>query len=160
MQEMIPFRPHTNHVNEDRRYFLDGNHFVKADSYIGRGQHEADVLTLLETAWYAPTIISAFQKDGFHFIRMTRVPGETLENILTDLDDYEKRAITKQLLKITADLLDRGIVHGDLNVSNILFDRVSGKVHVIDYETAIREESLRDIHGPEWGLMDLLGRLK
>lgn len=160
MQEMIPFRPITNHVNEDRQYYLDGNHFIKMDSNFGRGQHEADILTFLETAWYAPTIVSTWATPGFHCIRMTHVPGDTLENLLADLDDYEKRAITKQLLKITADLLDRGIVHGDLNVSNVLFDRVSGKVHVIDYETAIREESLRDIHGPEWGLIDLLGRLK
>lgn len=156
---MTPFHPITNHVNEDRRYYLDGNHFIKADSNLGRGQHETDVLTFLETAWYAPTIVSSWVQDGAHFIRMTQCPGDTLENILDSLDDYEKRAIAKQLLKITADLLDRGLVHGDLNVSNVLFDRVNGKVFVIDYETAIREESLRDIHG-QWGLIDLLQRLK
>ena len=157
---MIPFRPITNHVNEDRAYYVDGNHFIKADSNLGRGRHEADVLTFLETAWYAPTIVSSWVGEGAHFIRMTLIPGDTLENILGSLDDYERRAVSKQLLKITADLLDRGIVHGDLNVSNVLFDRVNGKVYVIDYETAIREDSFRDIHGPQWGLIDLLGRLK
>lgn len=157
---MTPFRPVTNHVNEDRAYFLDGNHFVKMDANLGRGRHEADVLTFLETAWYAPTIVSAWLHEDSHFIRMTKCPGDTLENLLDSLDDYEKRAIAKQLLKITADLLDRGMVHGDLNVSNVLFDRTDGRVYLIDYETAIREDSLRDIHGPQWGLIDLLQRLK
>lgn len=156
---MTPFIPRTNHVNEDRAYHIDGAHFIKMDSNIGRGRHEADVLTFLETAWYAPTIVSSWVTTGFHCIRMSLIPGETLEN-LKDLDDYEKRIISSQLLKITADLMDRGIVHGDLNVSNVLFDRVSGKVYLIDYETAIQEASLRDIHGPGWGLLDLLGRLK
>lgn len=157
---MIPFIPKTNHVNEDRQYYVDGNHFIKMDSNFSRSRHEADVLTLLETAWYAPTIISTWVTTGFHCIRMTLVPGETLENILGSLDDYEKRAVSKQLLKITADLLDRGIVHGDVNVSNVLFDRVSGKVYLIDYETAIQEDSLRDLYGAPWGLIDLLGRIK
>lgn len=157
---MIPFIPKTNNVNGDRAYYIDGNHFIKMDSNIGRGRQESDVLTFLETAWYAPTIVSSWVTTGYHCIRMTLIPGETLENIIGSLDDYEKRAISKQLLKITADLLDRGVVHGDLNVSNILFDRTSGKVHVIDYETAVMEDSLRDIHSGQWGLIDLLGRLK
>lgn len=157
---MIPFIPRTNHVNEDRLYHIDGAHFIKMDSNIGRGRHEADVLTFLENAWYAPTIVSSWVTTGFHCIRMSLLPGETLENILVSLDPYEKRAIAKQLLKATADLMDRGIVHGDLNVSNVLFDRTSEKMFLIDYETAIKEDSLRDIHGPQWGLIDLLGRLK
>jgi RIO-like serine/threonine protein kinase len=157
---MIPFRPITNHVNADRRYWVDGNHFIKADENLGRGRHEADVLTFLETAWYAPTIIGSFEKDGVHYIRMSLVPGETLENLHHSLDAYERRAISKQLLKTTADLMDREVVHGDLNVSNVLFNRESGRVSVIDYETAILEASTRDIHGPQWGLIDLLGRLK
>lgn len=157
---MIPFYPITNHVNEDRKYYLDAGHFIKMDSNLGRGRHEADVLEFMGDAWYAPSIISAWVHEGAHFIRMTQIPGETLENLIGSLDDYEKRAISKQLLKITADLLDRGIVHGDLNISNVLFDRVNGKVYIIDFETAIKEDSLRDIHGPQWGLVDLLGRLK
>lgn len=157
---MIPFHPITNHVNEDRRYWVDGKHFLKADSNVGRGRHEADVLTFLETAWYAPTIIGSFEKDGIHYIRMSLVPGDTLENLLDSMDAYERRAVSKQLLKITADLMDREITHGDLNVSNILFDRESGRVSVIDYETAIMEAGTQDIHGPQWGLIDLLGRLK
>ncbi len=68
--------------------------------------------------------------------------------------------MVQQVLRITEDLLFRGIVHGDLNESNILFDRDSRKVFLIDWETGRMEDSLQDIYGEPWGLLDLLGKLK
>lgn len=176
---MTPFHPITNHVNEDRRYFIDGDQFVKWDSNLGRSRHEADVLSLLDDAWYAPSLISAWvEPEGgktligtpsfvmkesnraYHCIRMSRKPGDTLENLKASLTLSQKRAVIEGLLGIAADLLKRNIVHGDMNESNVLFDPVTYKVSLIDWETAIIGEELTDIYGPQYGLMDLLERIR
>ena len=157
---MIPFIPETNHVNEDRKYYIDGPHFIKMDSNFGRGRHEADALALLEDAPYVPKFVSSWSIEGFHCLRMTVKSGDTLENLKAHLTPVEKRHVILCLLEIAADLLRRNVIHGDLNESNVLFDRKTREVSVIDWETATFGESMADIYGPQWGLIDLLGRLK
>lgn len=157
---MIPFVPITNHVNEDRKYFLDGPHFVKMDSNFGRGRHEADVLTLLGDAWYSPNLISTWEADGYFCLRMEHRPGETLENIKSRLSLHEKKVVIANLFQITQDLMFRNFCHNDINESNVLFDPKTQKVSLIDWEMATIDEGLHDIYGERWGLLDLLQRLK
>jgi aminoglycoside phosphotransferase (APT) family kinase protein len=165
---MIPFIPQTNHVNDDRMYYTDSQHFIKADRNFGRGRHEADILTLLHDAWYAPKLVATFEKDGpgignptkYFCIRMEYRKGETLENLKGSLDYREKLAIIQWLFTIFNDLSARGIVHGDLNDSNVLFDRESQRVALIDWEMARAEESLIDVYGAPYGILSLLESLR
>jgi RIO-like serine/threonine protein kinase len=158
VREMIPFVPVTNNVNQDRLYFTDGATFVKMDSNFGRGRRESDMLTLLADAWYAPRLHATFDRPGYFCTRMDLCPGETLENVKNLLEPEEKRILAASLLRIVEDLLHRGIVHGDLNERNILFDRESRRVFLIDWETAMVEDSLRDLYKP-WGLLNLLEKI-
>lgn len=157
---MNPFFPRTANVNGDRLYFTDGPYFIKMDSNFGRGRHEADILEFMSDAWYAPTLKAVFDKPGFHCLRMTLCPGDTLENIKGTLTLIEKRLVVQALLRIADDLLHRNVVHGDINESNVLFDREKRNVYLIDWETAIMGDGLSDIYGPQWGLLDLLRRIK
>jgi aminoglycoside phosphotransferase (APT) family kinase protein len=157
---MIPFIPQTNHVNDDRLYWTDGHHFVKGDRNFGRGRQEADILTLLHDAWYAPKLVTTFEKDGYFCIRMEYRKGETLENLKGSLNYREKLAIIQWLFTIFNDLSARGVVHGDLNDSNVLFDRESQRVALIDWEMARMEESLIDVYGAPYGIMPLLESLR
>lgn len=157
---MMPFIPKTNNVNGDRKYFTDGTHFIKMDSNFGRGRHEADILTLLSDSWYTPKIITSFDQPGFFCIRMEMCSGDTLENLKGSMTAFQKRLVVQILLRIVEDLLHRSIVHGDINESNVLFDPESHRVALIDWETARVEDSLQDIYGPPWGLLDLLERIK
>lgn len=157
---MIPFIPNTPHVNPDRKYAVEGGHFIKFDSNFGRGRHEADILALLGDAWYAPELYSAYPTGDYFCIRMEKRDGETLENLKGLLTDKEKAAAIQWLFTIFNDLSARQIVHGDLNESNVLFDRNSQVVSIIDWEMARMEESLVDVYGENGGLLRLLEYLK
>lgn len=157
---MIPFVPKTNNVNGDRQYFTDGAHFIKMDSNFGRGRQEADILTLLSDSWYTPKFVSAWFVPGFHCTRMDLCPGDTLENLKAALTLPEKRIVTQTILRIVEDMLHRNVVHGDVNESNVLFHRESKRVYLIDWETGRLDDSLQDVYGPPWGLLDLLDKIK
>lgn len=160
LDAMIPFIPKTNNVNGDRQYFVDGAHFIKMDENFSRGRHEADMLTLLGDSWYTPRLIATFDRPGFHCLRMDLVPGDTMENLKGSMTPLQKRIVVQLLLRIVEDMMFRGIVHGDLNESNVLFDPESHRVTLIDWETARVEDTLQDVYGPPWGLLDLLEKLR
>ena len=156
---MKPFTPKTPHVNPDRRYYVDGFTFVKMDDNVERGQQEARNLHHFRGVWFAPQPKTAAVKDGRHVLGMDLVRGETLENLQAALTPVERHNVAYQLLKIVAWMLDNGLVHGDLNESNVLFDRVRGHVFLVDFEMARKSHEMDgadlDGSGP-YGLQHLL----
>lgn len=160
---MKPFIPNTPHVNEDRKYFVDGFAFIKEDSNLKRGLQEARNLIHFRGAWFAPEFRKSEEIEGRHRLHMSNVPGETLENCRDALTEGERATVAFQLLKIVAWMMDHGLRHGDLNESNVVVDRLRGQVFLVDFEMVKKESNMdvSDIYGPDsWGLIHLFNYLK
>ncbi len=151
------FIPRTKTVNTDREYYIEGTVFSKVDSNIERGKREFSIQSKLRHL-YIPRAYKAYTINGFHTIEMEMRFGDTLENLKLSLP--EKRTVLTELLEIQSYLLSIGIVHGDINESNILFD---GKtISLLDWEMAsdMNEENWRqDLLGGPWGIADLVSRV-
>jgi len=151
---MKRYIPKTITVNKDRLYFITENSFIKVDSNRERGVRESAILKSLNHP-SIPKIIRTFEYQGKHAIEMTICRGETLENLL--LNQEQKINVISKLLEIIAYLLKEGIVHGDINESNVIFD--GENIYLIDFEMARKEQSLIDIFGPPWGLLYIINWL-
>ena len=151
---MIPYIPQTATINLDRSYYLSPPHFVKVDDNVKRGVNESFILSQLDHPCIQ-RLVKSEVRDGKHFLTTHYFNGESLENL--ELSREERKRVHKQLFSVFSYLLDKGVVHGDINVSNILFD--GSTIHVIDWETATKEETLQDLYGPPWGILDLLSKI-
>jgi RIO-like serine/threonine protein kinase len=87
---------------------------------------------------------------------MSLVPGETLENL--HLTSSQKTIVIDKVLNVFHYLQSKQIVHGDINVSNVLFDEK--EIYLIDWEMAqFSSNDLQDLYGPPWGIQDLFKRI-
>lgn len=161
MQERVEIVPPGG--NPDRKYYRLDNWFIKVDDNVQRGQHEAAWMS--EASYYSamfPKLISSEVLDnGKHELVMTYMPGETLERLA--LTDTERAIVVCGLYCIAGALVEAGIVHGDINVSNVLYDRDRKRVSLIDWEMAreMREgEELYDMVAPPWGIVRTINMLK
>ncbi|MDH3404399.1 MAG: tetratricopeptide repeat-containing serine/threonine-protein kinase [Acidobacteriota bacterium] len=103
---------------------------------LARFRHEAEVLARLEH----PNIVTVYSidhVDGQHFLTMTWVEGETLEQALARrgflLDGFF--AIAIPLAQAIAAAHDKGIVHRDLKPANVMVT-AEGKLKVLDFGLA------------------------
>jgi RIO-like serine/threonine protein kinase len=160
---MTPFEKHG--LNGDRLYFTDGNCFIKYDLDIKRGRHEAAMMHTLTH----PAIPSLYEfglrrvgRKDYHMLRMRKMPGIPLEDM--QVPAVDRPLIAMQLFEFFNYCQRIGIVHGDINVSNVLWNGRS--ISVIDLErarpfnyTAPKEEAFFDLYGPPWGIFDLLRKI-
>jgi serine/threonine protein kinase len=97
-----------------------------------------------------PRIYSFFSEAGRHFIVMEYIEGETLERAVTHLDALGREAAARplsaetvvrhaiRLCHVLDYLADRPtpVVHHDIKPANLIVDRTSGEVRLVDFGTA------------------------
>jgi len=146
---MIEFVPRTKTVNKDRRYFIDGDVFVKHDFVINRGVNESEKLYSLDHPYIQKRISSGI-KGTYHELRTAYFEGETLENY--KFSDDEIVIVKSQLFEVLAYLGKKGVTHGDINVSNVLWNGTH--ILVIDWESGL----FCDVDQRIFSNIDLVGR--
>ena len=119
---MKTFIPKTNTVNKDRFYFTEDELFIKVDTIINRGNNESKILNKLIGFKNVPQIIESYEENNQHILKMSFIPGETLENCHKELSLDDKIKLVKDLTKIISFLFEKNISHGDINESNIIFN--------------------------------------
>lgn len=75
-------------------------------------------------------------------ITMEFVRGERIKELLSKSSEEEKRRICIEIGRNIAKLHDRGIIHGDLTTSNMIFSE--GKVYFIDFGLGSFSEEIED----------------
>ena len=129
---MKPFIPNTQTVNPDRKYFTDGDYFIKHDSVINRGVNEAEKLRVLNHKHIQKYVTSGI-RGTVHVLETVLFDGETLENVALTTSDIV--AVKSQLLGVVSYLTTRGVIHGDINVSNVLWNGTD--ILLIDWESGV-----------------------
>lgn len=152
---MTKFIPNTPTVNPDKEYFIDDVSFYKRDFNVGRGTNEAFVMGLF-CSQYVPLVKSFTVCGNYTELELDKVAGATLENWKGNLSKEDKDFISGELIKIFRRLQSKNVVHGDINESNILYDKESKRVYLIDFEFAKIEVSNRDLTGPNWGIIHVI----
>jgi serine/threonine protein kinase len=149
-------------VNSDREYFIEGDRFIKIDTVPSRGQNEANILSSIHHP-----LVQIYKKSyiegDVHVLETEYFEGETLENMNSSLSPSERRSIEHQLFSVFVYMMEKEIVHGDINVSNILYD--GEKILLIDWETAHEGDTLDDLYGPpaptnHCGILNVLAALR
>ena len=151
---MIKFTPKTQTINQDRCYFIDGDHFIKEDTNIKRGRNEAKTLSRLSHD-YIQQYVDSYEQGNKHLLITKLFKGETLENLV--LNTEQKIMVTSQLFNVYSYLIKNETIHGDINVSNVLFNNTH--IYLIDWETSREGKDLTDLTGQPWGILDLIDRL-
>lgn len=152
---MTKFIPNTPTVNPDKEYFVSDSSFYKRDSNIARGINEAFIMGLFHSQ-YIPIVKNFAIRDNYTELELDKIDGDTLENWKKYLSLEEKEIISNQLIDIFRHLQDKKVVHGDINESNVLYDRERKRLYLIDFEFAQIEVSNRDLTGPHWGIIHAL----
>ncbi|SFE35772.1 serine/threonine protein kinase [Bacillus sp. OV194] len=87
-----------------------------------------------------PSIHQAGQDKRGRFIVMDYVSGKTFEDLIFEegirYTEVEALAVLKEVLIIISSFHEKGIVHRDLRIPNIISDH--GKLHIIDFGLACR----------------------
>ena len=149
LQEMIEYHPQTsNGANSDRKYFISGSNFIKIDEFVERGQNEARILSSVSHPLIQKYVDSYISDDNKHVLITEYFQGETLEVIRKSLSTAERIAVESQLFMALAYLISCRVHHGDINVSNVLFD--GNKICLIDFEMARSDDGMKDLFGPEY----------
>jgi serine/threonine protein kinase len=72
-----------------------------------------------------------------NIIYLEKIDGDDLYNILDKIGNFSEKSacnITKQLLKIVQDLHDIDVIHGDIKPENIMYNKKTEKITLVDFE--------------------------
>lgn len=154
------FTPDTQTINKDKQYLISKSLFIKRDFDKERGLREASFIKRLCEFSFFPKIVEAFDYLDCFEIKMERIYGLPIENIKNELKQDDKEIIVRQLFDIYGILRSTGVVHGDINESNLIYNVHNKCLFLIDFEFACLEDSNRDLTGPNWGIYHILSYLK
>ena len=159
-ENFCSFVPKTQTLNKDREYFISESFFIKRDFNKARAAKEAEFLKKLQDFTYFPKFIELNEYRGFSEIIMGKIDGKSIENLKDTLNLQERLIVCSGLLSIFNTLRQLKIVHGDINESNLLYNREKQLLFLIDFEYAVFEDSDRDLTGPNWGVYHIFNYLK
>ncbi|SUA91958.1 3-deoxy-D-manno-octulosonic-acid kinase [Pandoraea pulmonicola] len=113
-------------------------------SSLDRAKNSVEAFTRL----YGKDAAKVTIKDGLYptqplvVLQMKKIPGKSLESILKSgnrelieevRQQFRDRTVAKRLIDR---LTSKGIVHHDINLGNILYDRRTGQFNLIDFDSA------------------------
>lgn len=85
-----------------------------------------------------PKLIASFSEEGQLFFAMTHISGKTFEDLIfregKKYGERESFLILAKILEIVADLHEKGIIHRDLRIPNIM--SVHDQIYLIDFGLA------------------------
>jgi len=118
-------------------------HLTRSDiTYVARFHREAQSAAQLEHANIIP-IYEVGEVDGYHYIAMRYIQGETLKSLMAREGAMEIARVV-ELIKPVALALDyahqHGIVHRDVKPSNVMLSH-DGSVYLADFGLARTQES-------------------
>lgn len=142
VMQKVEYIPKTSNINKDRKYFIYDDLFIKVDTVIERGYNEAVILKELDHP-YIQRFVSAVVENNEHFLVTKYFEGETLENCT--LTEKQKLLVQSQFFELLAYTSKKNIIHGDINVSNVIFN--GNQILVIDWETAKIGNATQDLFG-------------
>jgi len=102
---------------------------------ISRTKREAKVLDKLESLGFTPKVILG---DNQHTLEVEYINGKRLSEILEKVA-YEK--IGKEIGEKIKKIHDKGIIHGDLTTSNMIFNN---QLYVIDFGLSFFSQKAED----------------
>ena len=142
---MKKYTPKTQTVNSDREYYIieDEGLFLKIDENVARGKNEANTLMTIDHP-YIQKFVKSMVIGEKHHLYTEYENSKTLENLKPNEKDLT--TIESQLFSAFSYMISKKIVHGDINVSNVLFD--GSKILIIDWESAFKGDTIEDLFGP------------
>lgn len=100
-------------------------------------RHESIKLNRLKTVNGVPTILATGMSKNFNYNIMSLQPGKDLLTYLNKFGiapESRIKKIIKSCLVILKDIHSVGLVHGDIKIENIIYDKATEKVSIIDFE--------------------------
>ena len=94
-----------------------------------RTRHEA---RLMERAVGSVNVPRILKTEKFRII-MDFIEGRKLKEALIDMDENEVKKACSEIGSISAQIHNLGIIHGDLTTSNLIVEKGSGKIFLIDF---------------------------
>ncbi len=119
-------------IKEMRDTFTDPRERAEA---IASFNAEAEVLQRLNHP-RIPQVYSHFRDEGRHYLTMEFVAGEDLDEIITRVGRIEEPQVliwAAQICDVLDHLHSRGLVYRDMKPSNVMIERESGGVKLIDF---------------------------
>lgn len=118
----------------------DANYVIKVTFPLPAAQRVAEIKNevALFNQYYGEqraTFLGSNAADTVSYIRMPRVSGETLEDLMAGGNALPD-AVSGSLLNMLAELENAGIVHNDLAARNILYDASTQKCFPVDFGAA------------------------
>lgn len=114
---------------------------------------EAGMLRSLPHAQF-PAFIDLFKEGSHRFLVMSYLNGDTFEDLIfgqgRKFGEQDCIRITKQLLKLVCHIHEKGFVHLDLRIPNVLI--LDGQLFILDFGLARKkgEDLLPMESGPKW----------
>lgn len=144
-------------VLKEARPFINQSMRDRTDTVVGL-RHEAHILKRIGSFGITPRYLDHFQEWEHHFLVMDYLPMANLRNyageegdnlfITSGLDSANQNRFVRRSAQLLLHLLDAvlvlhgaGIVMGDLAPQNVLYDRETLAVKLIDFEGAYDEEN-------------------
>ena len=106
-----------------------------------RTRREAKVLGKLQEMQFPSPKLQDFSDKRMSIV-MDFVPGDTVKDVLHQLDDYQLMA--SEIGNLIGNLHSKHIVHGDLTTSNMIKHADTGKINMIDFGLSFFSEKFED----------------
>jgi serine/threonine protein kinase, bacterial len=110
---------------------------AKTESGLRSFQRESEILKAVQHS-QVPKLLDEFQNDKGLFITMEWINGDTFEDLIFrdhyTYSENETITILLELLNIVDSFHEKGIIHRDLRIPNII--QRNGKLHIIDFGLA------------------------
>lgn len=116
---------------------------VKVYNSRKQAKKESSNLEKLKNVEGIPKVLVVSLSDSISYIILSQAPGKDLFEHVSEhgtMSEDEIRDIADQLLNILYDVHSKKIIHKDLKPENVIYDKDTGKVTLIDFEEKFTED--------------------